>query len=260
MLLIAPGLPEGLVVHLKGNPVSMPYMSMTVQLMQLAGIRVKQGKTRIHVHPGDYNPGDIRVESDWSAAAFWYETAVFATEVDLELLGLSAESFQGDSVLPMIYQNFGIRTEYTAQGIRLTRTGKKADGFYYDFTNFPDIAQAVIATCAGMGIRGRFEGLQSLQIKETDRVRAMKSELGRLGLKVSSSGASDQVVSLELSPGKPVFGDTLCFETYGDHRMAMALAPLAMKAGTVKILNPDVVGKSYPGFWEHMKSAGFDIR
>jgi 3-phosphoshikimate 1-carboxyvinyltransferase len=260
LLLIAPYLPDGLVLHLKGKAVSSPYADMTMKLMRLFGAKVKQGKSRIHVKPGPYKPCELTVESDWSAAAFWYEAAVFAEDVDLELLGLRFESFQGDAILPVIYQNFGIRTEFTDRGIRLTRVHKKIDGFYFDFTDFPDIAQAVIATCAGIGIRGRFEGVQSLQIKETDRLRAMKNEIEKLGIQVSFSGENNLIKTLEIKPAKPAFPLGLTFESYGDHRTAMTLAPFAFKTGSIKILNPDVVVKSYPGFWEHLKSTGFEIQ
>jgi 3-phosphoshikimate 1-carboxyvinyltransferase len=259
LLLIAPYLPEGLILHLKGKTVSSPYADMTIRLMQLYGSKVKQGKTRIHVKPGAYEPRDSAVESDWSAAAFWYEAAVFADDVDLELQGLQFESLQGDAVLPAIYQNFGIRTEFTGHGIRLTKIHKKIDGFYFDFTDFPDIAQAVIATCVGIGIRGRFEGVQSLQIKETDRLQAMKNEIEKLGVQVAFAREGDLITAVEIKPKKPAFPEGLTFETYGDHRTAMTLAPFALKTGTLKILNPDVVVKSYPGFWEHLKSVGFDI-
>ncbi|MEI7725338.1 MAG: 3-phosphoshikimate 1-carboxyvinyltransferase [Bacteroidota bacterium] len=259
LLLIAPYLPDGLVLHLKNKAVSSPYAEMTIQLMRLFGSTVKKSKTRVHVMPGRYNPMDVTVESDWSSAAYWYEAAVFADEVDLELKGLQFESLQGDSMLPVIYQNFGIRTEFTDLGIRLTKTAKKIDGYYFDFIDYPDIAQAVIATCAGLGIRGRFEGVQSLQIKETDRLRAMKIEIEKLGIHITSSGQGDLITALEIKPIKPSFPEGLTLETYGDHRTAMTLAPFAFKTGTLKILNPDVVVKSYPGFWEDMKSVGFII-
>ena len=260
LLLIAPYLKDGLILHLKGKAVSTPYTDMTILLMQMFGAKVKQGKTRIHVRPGAYLPFKISVEADWSSAAFWYEAAVFAKEVDLELLGLRAESLQGDSILPEIYKNFGIVTEFTDSGIRLTKIPKKIDGFYFDFTGYPDIAQAVIATCAGIGIRGRFEGVQSLQIKETDRLRAMKNEIGKLGIKIDFSRQGDLISALEIKPAKPLFPTGLTFETYNDHRTAMTMAPFALKTGTIKILNPDVVVKSYPRFWEHLKSVGFDIQ
>lgn len=260
LLLIAPYLSKGLILHLKGKKVSFPYVDMTIRLMQLFGAKIKEGKTRIHVGPGVYNPCEYTVESDWSAAAFWYEAAVFADEVDLELEGLKFESLQGDSILPVIFQNFGIRTEFTNRGIRLTKVEKKIDGFYFDFTDYPDIAQSVIITCAGLGIRGRFEGLKSLQIKETDRLRALKNEIEKLGIQVMASDKSDDMPAMEISAFKPVVHSGLTFESYGDHRMAMTLAPLAVKSGPVKILNPDVVVKSYPDFWEHLAMTGFEIR
>ncbi|MEI7500045.1 MAG: 3-phosphoshikimate 1-carboxyvinyltransferase [Bacteroidota bacterium] len=260
LLLIAPYLSKGLILHFKGKKVSSPYVDMTIHLMELFGATIKTGKTRIHVGPGVYKPVEYTVESDWSAAAFWYEAAVFADEVDIELEGLKFESLQGDSILPVIYQNFGIRTEFTNQGVRLTKVHKKIDGFYFDFTDCPDIAQSVIITCAGLGIRGRFEGLKSLQIKETDRLLALKNEIEKLGIQVVASGKGDAMPAMEISALKPVFQSGLTFETYGDHRMAMTLAPLALKAGPLKILNPDVVVKSYPQFWEHLKMAGFEIK
>jgi 3-phosphoshikimate 1-carboxyvinyltransferase len=260
LLLISPYLPQGLSLYLKGKPVSMPYTEMTIRIMRQFGANVKQGKTRIRVRNSGYMPADFFVEADWSAAAFWYEAAVFADEVDIELHGLTFESLQGDAILPVIYQNFGINTEYTEKGIRLTRHPKKIDGFYFDFTNYPDIAQAVIATCAGIGIRGRFEGVQSLQIKETDRLRAMKQEIEKLGIHVGYAGAGGLITALEIEPTKPAYPDGLTFETHGDHRTAMSLAPFAFKTGELRILNPEVVVKSYPRFWDDLRSVGFEIQ
>ncbi len=259
LLLIGPSLPNGLTLHLKGKSVSSPYVTMTIKLMQNCGIRIKVGKAKIHVKPGIYLPGEFNVESDWSAAAFWYEAAAFADEVDLVLEGLESQSMQGDSILPELFRNFGVQTEFLGQGIRLTKVAKKIDGFFYDFSDNPDIAQAVIATCAGMGIRGRFEGIKSLLIKETDRLRAMKNEIEKLGIKVVSSGRMDPSPSFELKPTKQPFPEEAVFETYGDHRMAMTLAPLAMKMKSLRIRNPEVVAKSYPDFWEHIRSLGFTV-
>ena len=179
--------------------------------------------------------------------------------MDIELIGLQQDSIQGDAILPAVYQNFGIVTEFTGKGIRLTKMRKKIDGFYFDFNDYPDIAQAVIATCAGMRIRGRFEGLKSLQIKETDRLQALKNEISKLGIAVEISTQSESLVTLEIKSSKLSFPGGLIFETYGDHRMAMALAPLVMKSGSLKIMNPDIVAKSYPQFWKDLQIAGFDI-
>jgi len=259
LLLIAPYLPEGLILALKGSGVSSPYVKMTINLMQSYGAMIKEGKTRIHVKPGLYSPHEVHVESDWSAAAFWYEAAVLADVVDIELIGLVENSIQGDAILPGVFRNFGIVSEFTQDGVRLTKVRKKSDGFYFDFTDYPDIAQAVITACAGMGIRGRFEGLRSLQIKETDRVQALKNEISKLGISVELSTQADILSALEIKSSKSALPGGLTFETYGDHRMAMALAPLALKSGSVKILNPDVVVKSYPHFWKDLQQVGFEI-
>ncbi len=260
LLLIAPRLPHGLRIHLKGKSVSMPYAGMTMELMKLAGARVKKSRNRIQVFPGNYLPIEATVESDWSAAAFWYEAAVFADEVDLFLPGLRPVSLQGDSVLPSIYHNFGIQTEFSGEGARLTRIKKKIDGFYFNFTGFPDIAQAVIATCCGLGIRGRFEGVQSLQIKETDRLKAMRNEFEKLGVQVIFHSDRNLIHAIEVLPRKGEFPPEPAIESYGDHRTAMSLAMLSMKARSMKIRNPDVVEKSYPDFWEHLGSMGFIIQ
>ncbi|MEI6682766.1 MAG: 3-phosphoshikimate 1-carboxyvinyltransferase [Bacteroidota bacterium] len=259
LLLIAPYLPQGLILTLKGSGVSSPYVKMTIKLMQSYGAVIKEGKTRIHVKPGLYRPHEFQVESDWSAAAFWYEACVLADVVDIELIGLLENSIQGDAILPGVFLNFGIISEFTPDGLRLTKVRKMSDGFYFDFTDYPDIAQAVIAACAGMGIRGRFEGLKSLQIKETDRLLALKNEISKLGISVELSTHADILSALEIKSSKSSLPGGLTFETYGDHRMAMALAPLALKSGSVKILNPDVVVKSYPHFWKDLQRAGFEI-
>ncbi|MCK9202941.1 MAG: 3-phosphoshikimate 1-carboxyvinyltransferase [Bacteroidales bacterium] len=259
LLLVAPYLPSGLILHQEGTVVSTPYIRMTTRLMQYYGARIKTGKQRIAILPGVYKSRDFTIEADWSAASFWYEAAAFAEDVDLQLNGLFPNSLQGDDILPAIYQNFGIKTEFNDQGIHLTRVRKKVDGFYFDFTDFPDIAPSVITTCAALGIRSRFEGLRSLRIKETDRLRALKNELEKLGLDILVSAPGDVMPSLEFNSFQPGFRTDLTFETYGDHRMAMTFAPLALKMGSIRIMDPDVVVKSYPCYWEHLQELGFII-
>lgn len=259
MLMIAPMLTHGLVLRFKGEAVSTPYMKMTVQLMKQFGIVLTAGKHLIRVKPGGYNPMDVRVEADWSAAAFWYEAAVFASEVDLILKGLTMKSLQGDSALSAIYENFGIRTTPVDDGVRLTRFRQKIDGFFYNFIDHPDIALPVIATCAALGIRGHFEGLQSLRIKETDRLRALKSELEKFGVRAEIPSREAVNSTLDIRPEKPKPAGGIAIETYQDHRMAMTFAPLALRFGSIRINNPDVVNKSYPAFWEHMQQTGFVI-
>jgi len=258
LMLLAPVLPRGLTIQMKGKPVSAPYIDMTASLMRAFGARITTGKNWIHIFPGPYQPGPYQVESDWSAAAFWYEAAALANEVDLELMGLRKESLQGDAILPGIFKNFGIKTSHTRTGIKLSRVNKKTGSFFLDFTDFPDIALPVISTCAMLGLQGRFEGLKSLRIKETDRLLAIKNELGKIGVPVAVSGSDAPV--LEMTANPLTTGNDFIFESYGDHRMAMSFAMLAMKLGTVRIVNPEVVNKSYPLFWKHLVETGFEIK
>ncbi len=257
LLLVAPLFPGGLVLRFKGVPVSAPYITMTVRLMEQCGIRIESGKNRIRVYPGQYFPGTFTVESDWSAAAFWFEAVALADEADIFLEGLDRCSLQGDNVLVEIFANFGVESEFTPEGLHLKRRAQKIDGFFYDFSDHPDLAQAVIATCAGIGIRGTFEGMKSLHIKETDRLRAMKNELEKLGVTVRTYSGSSGNSSLELDSRRAPLHPDKVVETYGDHRMAMAFAPLVLKTGSLKIRNPEVVLKSYPDYWEHLRQSGF---
>jgi 3-phosphoshikimate 1-carboxyvinyltransferase len=259
LLMIAPLLPEGLCLRLTGKPVSLPYIRMTLKLMEKCGIKISENKGRIRIHPGSYKPVRIRVESDWSAASFWYEVAALSSHCDIFLEGLDEHSLQGDAVLPGIFTNFGVKTSFSGNGILLQNFKTKPAGFYFDFSDHPDLAQPVIAICAGLNIRGRFEGLGSLHIKETDRMRAMKHELEKLGVNVKLVGPGPYSTALELEPSRLALQEHGIVETYGDHRMAMTFAPLALVSGAMKIRNPDVVGKSYPDFWDHLRQVGFIV-
>ncbi|MFH1159998.1 MAG: 3-phosphoshikimate 1-carboxyvinyltransferase [bacterium] len=257
ILMIAPYLPGGLTLRMSGLPVSFPYIEMTLGLMKEYGIMLRREKNRIRVEPGTYSGKDYRVEADWSAAAFWYEAAALSEQACLELPALEQNSLQGDAILALVYQNFGVQTEYTPNGVILTQVPRKSKGFYFDFTGYPDIAPAVISTCAGLGIRGRFEGLQSLRIKETDRLEALQREYEKLGVNVEAADVTELLKAFEFAPSHLQPGPGLVMETYGDHRMAMTFAPLALKLGSIRIKNPDVVAKSYPGFWEDLRKTGF---
>ena len=260
LLLIAPVLPGGLKILLKGEPVSFPYIDMTLYLLKSLGIGAVKERNRIVISQNNgINQKTIKVESDWSSAAFWYEAAALSDDVDLVLEGLQKISFQGDAILADIFRNFGVESEFFENGVRLTKIKKKIDGFYFDFTDYPDLAPAVITSCLAMGLRGRFEGLKNLKIKETDRLQALKTEYRKMGINLDPDSTSDLVPRIEFSPQKfqPVIDSKI--DTYNDHRMAMAFAPLAVRFGSIRIENPIVVGKSYPHFWEHMTSVGFVI-
>lgn len=258
LMMIAPLLPEGLEIRMKGHAVSVPYLDMTAGLMKYFGASLDVKKDCIRIFPGNYLIRPFTVEADWSAAAFWYEAASLAGEVDLELKGLVKNSLQGDAILFRIFQNFGVQTDFSQEGVKISRSDQMTNSCFFDFNDYPDIAPAVITTCAVLGLHGRFEGLKSLKIKESDRLIALENEFMKLGIRVMIS--NDETPTLELKEGCFSQNMDLVFETYGDHRMAMTFAMLAMINGKVRIINPDVVTKSYPDFWEHLRQTGFDIK
>ena len=259
LLLIAPGLPGGLSIWLQGQAVSFPYINMTLRLLNYFGIETIKERNKIIIPESNIRGKDYIVEADWSSASFWYEAAAMADEVDLVLEGLRKDSLQGDAILVEIFQNFGVMSEFLKNGVRLTKVKKKLDGFYFDFSDYPDIAMAVITTCAALGLRGRFEGLKSLRLKETNRLRALKTEFKKLGLNLMPDSPSDSIPVIEFSNPMLKSGSDLRIETYGDHRMAMTFAPLSLKLGNIKIENPDVVSKSYPQFWKNLSSLDFEL-
>ncbi len=269
LLLIAPTLPNGLKLILKNRVSSLPYINMTLRLMRLFGIESTFNDNVISIKNQNYKSTELTVEPDWTSAAYWYEMVALADEANIILTGLKLSdlstltlksglnelggNLQGDSILPEIYKSFGVKTEVVDSGIRLTKSGNTVPNIEFDFTDFPDLAQSVIVTCAALGIEGSFSGLESLRIKETDRLIALKVELEKCGFEgIIVRSSKFEVRNL----GKV---KTVIIDTYEDHRMAMAFAPLALKFDSVKIENPNVVSKSYPNFWNDLKKVGFEI-
>ena len=262
LLMIAPTLPNGLHLTLEGTIVSLPYIQMTLTLMQYFGISHEWSGNTIIVEKQAYKARDITVEADWSAASYYYALAAFADTLDLKLNGLFEESLQGDSVTVEMGFHFGIDTEYREGGLRLTKSGNPmTELFEWDFVKCPDIAQTFAVICAGVGVQGLFTGLETLFIKETDRVQALKNELAKVGasfVKLPARFAQKTQKQYFMIDGKAEFEKIPTFPTYEDHRMAMAFAPFAL-FDTIKIEDPSVVSKSYPQFWEDLKSLGFEI-
>lgn len=261
LLMIGLKLPEGLKLIPEGPLVSKPYLDMTLGMMRYFGARADWQGDSIEVAAGEYEPRPLVVESDWSAASYWYALAALADEADILLKGLHRDSWQGDAVLAEMMRAFDVETTFEEAGARLRRGGKPVkDHFEWDFTECPDLAQTLAVVCAALGVRGLFSGLETLSIKETDRVSAIKNELAKAGVQFSklparfSSRSPDK--TFYLLDGKAHWETPPVFATYGDHRMAMAFAPLAL-LGAIFIENPAVVEKSYPHFWAHFEQAGF---
>jgi len=255
LLLIAPTLPKGLELTLVGNIVSRPYLEMTLSLMHYFGINYEWSDQTIIIQPQEYTARPFTVEADWSAASYHYALAAFADNLDLQLDGLFEESVQGDAVLADMMAQFGVNTSFNESGVRLTK-GKKAqtDVFEKDFLYCPDLAQTIAVICAGTDVEGRFTGLQTLRIKETDRIAALQNELEKVGVDFYEDPKRKDRYIVK---GKVNFNNIPSFATYEDHRMAMAFAPLAM-FHEINIEEPEVVGKSYPDFWKDLEKLGFN--
>ncbi|WP_285828713.1 3-phosphoshikimate 1-carboxyvinyltransferase [Bacteroides acidifaciens] len=256
LLMIAPALKNGIVLHLSGEIISRPYINLTLQLMQDFGAKAAwTSSDSISVAPQPYTSIPFTVESDWSAASYWYQIAALSPKTEIELLGLFRNSYQGDSRGAEVFSRLGITTEFTTKGVKLKKTGKAPKRLEEDFIDIPDLAQTFVVTCALMNIPFRFTGLQSLKIKETDRIAALRNELKKLGYLIEEE--NDSVLMWNGERCKPE--ETPVIATYEDHRMAMAFAPAIICHPTMQIADPQVVTKSYPGYWKDLKQAGFQI-
>jgi 3-phosphoshikimate 1-carboxyvinyltransferase len=252
LMMIAPRLPQGLVINLEGHVGSRPYIEMTASLMRLFGADVTVEEQSVVVKAGAYKPRTYTVESDWSAASYWYAFTALADEADIVLPEMTVRSLQGDRVIMDMMEQLGVMTQPRGSNLLLMKIPSR-DSFSWDFTHCPDLAQTVAVVCAAKNIRAEFTGLQSLRIKETDRIKALQQELAKLGAQLLEE---DNRWTLIPAPSVPEFIDPI--HTYLDHRMAMAFAPLATMRDIV-IEDPMVVRKSYPKFWEGMKGMGFNL-
>ncbi|WP_299106717.1 3-phosphoshikimate 1-carboxyvinyltransferase [uncultured Winogradskyella sp.] len=258
LILIASKLENGLELTLEGTITSIPYIKMTLSLLDSIGIETSFVGNVITVKPITKNieKQTLVVESDWSSASYFYSLiALSEVGTEISISSYKEESLQGDSVLATIYKSFGVNTSFSNQKITL----KKTDFIYskslveLDLKNAPDIAQTIAVTAFGLGLECYMIGLHTLKIKETDRLVALKTELEKLGANVIITEAT-----LHLESSKNINTD-ITIATYNDHRMAMAFAPLGLKT-PIKIENADVVSKSYPQFWEDFKAIGFHLK
>jgi len=257
LLLIAPLLNNGLEIQLVGNLISRPYVQMTIKIMEHFGVEVDYSDRLIKIEHQTYAKNVFTVSPDWSAASYWYEMVALSDEVDFLIPDLKKESMQGDRVLPVIFDQLGVSSEFTLEGLKLKKQNRKVNYFEYDFIDCPDLAQAVIVTCVGLGIEGSFKGLQSLRIKETDRIASLNNEIRLFGFSLVEENPT--LWNLIKHSEDFNFPINHVVNTYNDHRMAMSLAPLCLLTNKLIIEDPEVVKKSYPGFWKDLESVGFKI-
>jgi 3-phosphoshikimate 1-carboxyvinyltransferase len=265
LLMIGPCMKEGLTLKLKGNIASRTYIELTLDLMRHYGATAEWADERtLRIEPGCYEDRPLTVEGDWSGASYWYELAAVAAhygyEVDIRLHGMREDSRQGDRVVAQLFEELGVKTEYAEKGVELlidkaqcgidnSQFSILSFQFEKDFTHCPDIAQTMAVTYCLLGMPFTFTGIQSLRIKETDRVAALIHELRKLGFVLRAEGDERLIWDgTRCTPDEhPVIA------TYDDHRMAMAFAPAALCHEELTIEHPEVVTKSYPNFWEDLK-------
>ena len=281
LLLAAPTWKNGLELHLAGKLSSLPYIDMTINMMKRCGIDVERNDRTIVVKPGSYNIENIMIEPDWSAAAFWYEAVALSMDngqqsTEILLKNLNIYSLQGDAVVIKMFESLGVETVSSDRGVVIRRSqGRRVAGSQglksivnsqhpvnftgqqifncqfstFNFTDCPDLFPAVIVTCSGLGVDATFTGLKNLSIKESDRKQAMINELKKIN--ISFDDISDDILKMKCPESLPYFTEEnpMIFKNYGDHRIAMALSILSLKIGAIEMENPEVVSKSYPGFW-----------
>jgi len=264
LLMIAPILPQGLCLHIEDSLVSRPYLEMTLRIMENFGVAHNWlDDMTIDVGQQAYVPKSYVVESDWSAASYHYAIAAMADDADIVLNGLFENSVQGDSAILDIARSFGIHSTFENGALRLTKNAETIKNVYeYDFIKQPDLAQTVAVMAAGTGIYSIFSGLQTLRIKETDRIEALQNELSKMQVFMSklpakfSPKSEDEYYAIN---GNVTFDKPVEIETYKDHRMAMAFAPLGL-IHQITILKPTVVSKSYAGYWDDLQKLGFELQ
>lgn len=257
LLMIAPVVKDGIILKLIGDITSKPYISLTLKLLEQYGVKAEWDANVISVPEQTMIPPEqVTVEADWSAASYWFQIAALSQlGTKIILKGLKQNSLQGDARVADLFVPLGVNHKFIDGGIELTKSGKSVERFEYDFTDQPDLAQTFAVTCACLGVPFHLKGLHTLKIKETDRINAMIKEARKLGFVFSTNN----VDNLVWNGAKEEITEPPHIQTYQDHRMAMAFAPASLIIGKMKIENPSVVSKSYPGYWEDLKKAGFSL-
>lgn len=256
MMMVAPMMKDGLTIEIEGGLTSRPYVEMTAALMRHFGAEVTVGESTIVIEGKPYSPSSLTVESDWSAASYWYEIKALCPDLDIRLNGLQSDSLQGDSRVAEYFKLFGVTTEYTDNGVALGFCDADRDAtLNIDLSSQPDIAQTIVVTACLTGRPFRIGGLHTLRIKETDRLEALRAQLAQLGFNIEI--ADDSILSWDGAAGEAAAYPRIL--TYDDHRMAMAFAPAAIRSPSLTVLDAGVVSKSYPDYWRHLALAGFKM-
>ncbi|NLZ95803.1 MAG: 3-phosphoshikimate 1-carboxyvinyltransferase [Bacteroidales bacterium] len=255
LMMIAPATKSGLTLHLEHEVISRPYIHLTQKMMEDYGVDVKWEQKTIKIASQPYTPTTYSVESDWSAASYWYSFVALMPEAEVKLEGLKRESLQGDANIVNLFADLGVSTTFADDGVVLRKKNVVRGKFFHNFINEPDLAQTFAVACCLLNIKFFFSGLQTLKIKETDRIAALITELKKLGyvLRETENGM------LEWDGERCLTDETIVIDTYDDHRMAMAFAPASIVYKDMYINYPEVVTKSYPSFWDDLQQGGFKL-
>jgi len=254
LLLIASSLKHGLTLNIEGELTSRPYVTMTLDMLKEVGIRHSWTASAIKIEPQQAQTSILYIEPDWSAASYWYSIVALSQQAHIVLPGLRQHSLQGDSAIVEIMGHFGVTSSFEADGLHLQKSELSSKKMLFDFKECPDLAQTVIVCAAAQKRNISFTGLETLKIKETDRIAALQNEIGKFGAQLIEENGY-----YHLQTDHVFVPDRISIKTYEDHRMAMAFAPLALIFDQIEIEEPHVVEKSYPEFWDHLKNQGFTI-
>lgn len=255
LLLIAASLEKGLQLNIEGELTSRPYVTMTLNMLHEAGIKHSWQGNCIRIQNQAFTPATIYVEPDWSAASYWYAIVALSEKGSILLPGLKPNSLQGDIAIVNIMKHFGVASTFSEEGLRITKTDAGSNQKVFDFKECPDLAQTIVAMSAAIKRDISITGVETLKIKETDRIAALKKEIEKFGATIIAEGETYHIKTENVN-----YPDQIFFDTYEDHRMAMAFAPLSLVFKEVGINEPQVVEKSYPEFWAHLLKQGFQSK
>ena len=255
LLMIAPTMEQGLRLTLEGDIISRPYIMMTLSMMRRWGVESEFVGNTITIAPQKYAPVDFEVEADWSAASYWYEIAALSSG-DVSLCGVNSISVQGDSEISKYFEYLGITTHFDDGIVELEPSPDLVPRLNIDLSDQPDLAQTIVVTSCMLGIPFHITGLSTLKIKETDRLEALRTEMLKLGMVLTIERDSELIWD---GSRRPIY-EFPVIDTYEDHRMAMAFAPVSIFIPGIVINNIEVVSKSYPDYWQHLQDAGFKFQ
>lgn len=253
LMMVGPYLKGGLTIQLENKVVSTPYIKMTQSIMRDFGVEVQFENKQITVPESPYLIKDYTVESDWSGVSYWYSVAALARKAHIIVPSLFEKSLQGDIAVVDIFAELGVATTFNKQGIEIVKVGPPKTTFiHWNFNHCPDLAQTAVVACLGLGVEVKIDGLETLKVKETDRLLALKIECEKMGAQVDVTNSS-----IHLIPD--TINTNMAIDTYDDHRMALAFAPIALQSESIVINDSEVIKKSYPNYWEDLINLGFSI-